>query len=61
VTAIDGTVVWEGPVSFGDVVWVVPGTYRVEAQSSGPGTLLLSMVVQTLPGAITEVSVNAID
>jgi hypothetical protein len=58
VTAVDGTVVWNGPVTFGDAIWVLPGTYRVEAIGADPSTVILSMVVQTLPGSITEVTAN---
>lgn len=56
VTALDGTVIWNGPVGFGDVIWVVPGTYRIEAVGADASTVILSMVVQTLPGSITEVT-----
>lgn len=60
VTALDGSVVWEGPVSFGDVLWVLPGTYRIEAIGADASTIILGMVIQTLPGTITEVTATTI-
>jgi hypothetical protein len=59
VTALDGTVIWSDAVEFGDVVWVLPGTYRVEVDGPTSTTMILSMVVQTLPGVVTEVSIRA--
>jgi hypothetical protein len=60
VTALDGSVVWEGPVSFGDLLWVLPGTYRIEAVGADASTIILGMVIQTLPGTITEVSATSL-
>lgn len=58
VSAVDGSVVWNGPVSFGDAIWVLPGIYRIEAVGADSSTIILSLVVQTLPGSITEVTAN---
>ncbi|MGD9715109.1 MAG: hypothetical protein AB7V46_24080 [Thermomicrobiales bacterium] len=58
VIALDGSVVWESTVSFGDVLWVLPGTYRIEAIGADASTIILAMVIQTLPGTITEVSAS---
>jgi len=58
VTAVDGTVIWADAVESGDVVWVLPGAYRLEVDGPTPDTMILSMVIQTLPGAITEVTVS---
>lgn len=58
ITAIDGTVIWADSVDFGDVIWVLPGAYRVSVVEPAPTTMILSMVVQTLPGVVTEVTVT---
>lgn len=58
-TALDGTVVWADTVESGEAVWVLPGTYRLEVDGPASTTMILSMVVQTLPGVVTEVTVGA--
>lgn len=56
-TDLAGTVIWEDQIQFGDAVWVLPGTYRLQIVQLTGTTVLLSMDVQTLPGKITEVTV----
>jgi hypothetical protein len=55
--AIDGTLIWEAPIEAGDWVWVMPGTYRLELEKVTGDAVLLSMDVQTLPGAVTQFDV----
>jgi von Willebrand factor type A domain len=55
--AQDGTVIWQDQIEIGDYVWVLPGVYRLELQELTGDAVLLSMDVQTLPGAVTEVQV----
>ncbi|CAN5783833.1 hypothetical protein BH24CHL4_BH24CHL4_22670 [soil metagenome] len=55
-SALDGTVIWSDSVDFGEAVWLLPGTYRLEVDSPAATTMILSMVVQTLPGVVTEVT-----
>jgi Mg-chelatase subunit ChlD len=57
VLALDGTVIWEDTVDLGDVVWLLPGTYRLEATELSATTTLITMTVQTQPGTVTAVSV----
>ncbi len=56
--AQDGTVIWRGPIEYGDAVWVLPGTYRLEIEHLTGDAIIISLDVQTLPGAVTEVSVT---
>jgi hypothetical protein len=56
-TDLGGIVIWEDQIQFGDAVWVIPGTYRLQIVELTGTTVLLSMDVQTLPGKITEVTV----
>jgi hypothetical protein len=56
--AQDGTVIWRGPIEFGDAVWVLPGIYRLEIEQLTGDAIIISLDVQTLPGAVTEISVT---
>ncbi len=56
--AQDGTVIWRGPIEYGDAVWVLPGIYRLEVEQLTGDAVIISLDVQTLPGAVTEVSVT---
>lgn len=56
--AQDGTVIWRGPIEYGDAVWVLPGIYRLEIEHVTGDAVIISLDVQTLPGAVTEVSVT---
>jgi len=56
--AQDGTVIWQDQIEIGDYVWVLPGVYRLELLELTGDAVLLSMDVQTLPGAVTEVDVT---
>ncbi len=54
---IAGTEIWHAPIEIGDVVWLLPGTYRLELAEITGDAVLLSMDVQTLPGSLTEIQV----
>ena len=56
-TDLGGVVIWEDQIEFGDAVWVLPGIYRLQLTELTGDAILLSMDVQTLPGAVTEVQV----
>ncbi len=53
-----GTVIWQDQIQIGNLVWVLPGIYRLELFELTGDAVLISMDVQTLPGAVTEISVT---
>jgi len=57
-TSLDGVLIWHDQIELGNVVWVLPGTYRLHIDEASGDAILLSMVVQTLPGSVTEVTVS---
>ncbi|CAN5750945.1 hypothetical protein BH23CHL5_BH23CHL5_08850 [soil metagenome] len=58
-TAIDGTVIWEDTVNFGDAVWVLPGTYRLKVAELSATSTMISLDLQTSAGSVTTVSVDS--
>lgn len=52
-----GVLIWRDQVETFDAVWVLPGIYRLQLEELTGDAVLLSMDVQTLPGAVTEVQV----
>jgi hypothetical protein len=57
-TALDGVVIWQDSVDTGDVVWVLPGTYRLRVAELSATSSLIMLDVQTLPGIVTEIHVT---
>jgi hypothetical protein len=55
---VAGVVIWQDQIEVGDLVWVLPGIYRLELQELTGDAVLISMDVQTLPGAVTEIDVS---
>jgi hypothetical protein len=53
-----GTLIWNAPIEYGDAVWLIPGIYRLELAETGGDAAIISLDVQTLPGAVTEVGVT---
>jgi|GEM_PF-1343524 len=56
--AQNGTLIWQDQIEIGDYVWVLPGIYRLSLEELTGDAVLLSMDVQTLPGAVTHVDVT---
>ncbi len=56
-TDLAGIVIWEDQIEFGDAVWVLPGTYRLDIAELTGTPILLAMTVQLLPGELTDVQV----
>ena len=55
--AQDGTVIWQDQIEQGDWVWVLPGVYSCDLLELVGDPILLSFVVQTLPGSATQVEI----
>ena len=55
--AQDGTVIWQDQIEQGDWVWVLPGIYSCDLLELVGDPILLSFVVQTLPGSATQVEI----
>jgi hypothetical protein len=53
-----GTIIWQDQIQVGDLVWVVPGIYRLELAELTGDAVLISMDVQTQPGGVTEIDVT---
>jgi hypothetical protein len=53
-----GTLIWQDQIQIGNYVWVVPGIYRLSLEELTGDAVLISMDVQTLPGAVTEIDVS---
>jgi len=53
-----GLPIWNGPIEFGDYVWVLPGIYRLELDKVTGNAAIISLDVQTLPGSVTQVDVS---
>jgi hypothetical protein len=56
-TDLAGVVIWEDQIEFGDSVWVLPGTYRLDLAELSGQPVLLAMTVQLLPGELTDIQV----
>ena len=54
---VGGVIIWQDQIEVGDLVWVVPGIYRLSLEELTGDAILISMDVQTLPGAMTEITV----
>ena len=54
---VGGVIIWQDQIEGGDLVWVVPGIYRLNLEELTGDAILISMDVQTLPGAMTEITV----
>lgn len=52
-----GTIIWQDQIQVGDLVWVLPGIYRLELAELTGDAVIISLDVQTLPGSVTEVDV----
>lgn len=52
-----GTIIWQDQIEVGDLVWVLPGIYRLELAELTGDAVIISLDVQTLPGSVTEVDV----
>lgn len=57
VTDLAGTTIWNAPLEFGSVVWVLPGIYSIELSERVGDPILISARVQTLPGSVTSLEV----
>ena len=55
--AQDGTVIWQDQIEQGDYVWVLPGIYACDLLELVGDPILISFVVQTLPGSATQVEI----
>lgn len=55
--AQDGTVIWQDQIEQGDWVWVLPGIYSCDLMEMVGDPILISFVVQTLPGSATQVEI----
>lgn len=53
-----GTVIWQDQIEAGDLVWVLPGVYRLELEELTGDAIIISLDVQTLPGSVTEVDIT---
>jgi hypothetical protein len=53
-----GVLIWNAPIEYGDVVWLIPGVYRLSLAEVTGDAAILSLDVQTLPGSVTEVGVT---
>lgn len=53
-----GVEIWRAPIEFGDVVWVLPGIYRLQLAEVTGDAAIISLDVQTLPGSVTWVQVT---
>jgi hypothetical protein len=53
-----GLLIWNAPVEYGDVVWLLPGIYRLALADVTGDAAIVSLDVQTLPGSVTEVGVT---
>ena len=49
-----GLPIWNGPIEFGDYVWVLPGVYRLELDKVTGNAAIISLDVQTLPVYVWE-------
>ncbi|MGH2559228.1 MAG: vWA domain-containing protein [Thermomicrobiales bacterium] len=54
-----GIVIWQDQIEEGDLVWVLPGIYRLDLEELTGDPVLISMVVQTHPGQVTKIDVMA--
>lgn len=52
-----GTVIWQDQIEIGDLVWVLPGIYRLQLTELTGNAVIISLDVQTLPGSVTQVDV----
>ena len=55
--AQDGTVIWQDQIEQGDYVWVLPGIYTLDLLELVGDPILISVTVQTLPGAATQIEI----
>jgi len=55
--AQDGTIIWQDQLEQGDFVWVLPGIYTCDLLELVGDPILISFVVQTLPGSATQVEI----
>ena len=53
-----GLLIWNAPIEYGDVVWLIPGIYRLSLAEVTGDAAIISLDVQTLPGSVTEVGVT---
>ena len=53
-----GTVIWTDAMEFGDLVWVLPGIYRLEPVEITGDLTIISLDVQTLPGSVTLIDIT---
>jgi hypothetical protein len=53
-----GVVLWQDQIEEGDLIWVLPGLYRLELAELTGDPVLISIVVQTHPGQVTKVDVT---
>lgn len=52
-----GVVIWQDQIEEGDLVWVLPGIYRLELAELTGDPVLISLVIQTHPGQVTKIDV----
>ncbi|MDQ3657570.1 MAG: VWA domain-containing protein, partial [Chloroflexota bacterium] len=57
VTNLAGVTIWDDPLEFGAVVWVLPGIYNIRLSERVGDPILISAQVQTLPGSVTALEV----
>jgi len=55
--AQDGTIIWQDQIEQGDYVWVLPGIYTLDLLELVGDPILISVTVQTLPGAATQIEI----
>jgi hypothetical protein len=55
--AQDGTIIWQDQIEQGDYVWVLPGIYTLDLLELVGDPILISITVQTLPGAATQIEI----
>jgi hypothetical protein len=55
--AQDGTIIWQDQIEQGDHVWVLPGIYTLDLLELVGDPILISVTVQTLPGAATQIEI----
>lgn len=53
-----GLLIWNASIEYGDVVWLIPGIYRLSLAEVTGDAAIISLDVQTLPGSVTEVGVT---
>lgn len=53
--AQDGTIIWQDQLEQGDFVWVLPGIYACDLLELVGDPIIISFVVQTLPGSATQI------